>query len=309
MVVEHRGAIVAEYYAAGFGPDSTHLLMSVSKSLCSITVAALIDDGLIDPARTAETYVPELVGSAYGDATVRELLDMTAAADYSEDYTDSSSEVQAQDRAAGWRTPITGDASDTYEFLSRLRRSREHGEKFEYCSATTDALGWIIEAVTGLRYAEVLSDRLWSRLGASADARIAVDRGGCAIANAGISCTARDLARVGRLMLGGGQIDGRRVISERWVAETMAGGDHEKWLGCAKIAVFPGGSYRNQWWSTGNARGNVYAVGIHGQYIWLDPSTDTVITKFSTAPAPTSMDDTRAHAALFEGISRALEGR
>lgn len=306
LVVERGGQVISEYYAPGFEPEQTHLLMSVSKSLCAIVVGAIADEGLIDPHRRVDSYIPALAGSAYGDATVQQLLDMTAAADYSEEYTDSESEVQLQDRAAGWRTTRDGDPADIYEFLTTLRRSRPHGEVFQYCSAATDALGWLLEAVTGKRYSEVLSERLWSRLGAEQEARIAIDRGGCAVANAGISCTARDLVRVGRLMLGGGVIEGRRVVSEQWVASTMAGGDPAKWQSI-KRAVHPHGSYRNQWWVTGNERGNVYAVGIHGQYIWLDPVADTVIVKYSTSPAPVTLEEARLHSDLFIEIAEAVE--
>ncbi len=299
LLVERGGEVLGEWYAAGFGPERTHLLMSVSKSLCGIVLGALIDEGLVDPAQTADRYVPALAGAAYGDATVQQLLDMVAAADYSEDYVDPRSEVQAHDRAARWREPLPGDPEDTFAFLTRLTRSHPHGERFQYCSAVTDTLGWVVEAVTGNRYADELSNRLWSRLGADHDARVSVDRGGCAIANGGVSCTARDLARVGRLMLGGGSIDGRRVVSERWVRQTLDGGDPALAAASPNRAVLPGLSYRNQWWSAGNERGNVYGVGIHGQYLWLDPLSDTVIVKFSTLPEPVGAEALRAHVELF----------
>ncbi|KZE91550.1 serine hydrolase domain-containing protein [Microbacterium sp. TNHR37B] len=302
ILVERGGRVVGEWYAEGFGPDRTHLLMSVSKSLCGIVVGALADEGLIDLSRRAEVYVPVLAGSAYGDATVQQLMDMVAAADYSEDYTDPRAEVQAHDRAARWRTPHDDDADDTFAFLARLTRSRDHGLRFQYCSAVTDTLGWIIEVVTGQRYADVLSERLWSRLGAEHDARVSVDRGGCALANGGVSCTLRDLARVGRLMLGGGEIDGRRIVSEEWVRQTLAGGDPALAADSPNRAVFPEVSYRNQWWATGNERGNVYAIGIHGEYLWLDPLTDTLVAKFSTQPAPVGTASLRAHAELFADL-------
>jgi len=313
LLVERGGRVIGEWYADGFGPHRTHLLMSVSKSLCGILVGALLDEGLLDPQTEAARYVPRLAGSAYGDATIQQLLDMVAAADYSEDYTDPASEVQAHDRAANWRTPRPGDPVDTFAFIAGLTRSREHGERFQYCSAVTDTLGWIVEAVTGNRYADELSDRLWSKLGADHDARVSVDRGGCALANGGVSCTARDLARVGRLMLNGGTAAGdpaagiegagaQRIVSEAWVRQTLDGGDPALAAASANRAVFPGLSYRNQWWSTGNERGNVYAVGIHGQYVWLDPLTDTVIVKFSTLPDPVRTVDLQAHVELFSDV-------
>lgn len=157
-------------------------------------------------------------------------------------------------------------------------------------------------SVTGKRYAEVLSERLWSRIGAEHDARVSVDRGGCALANGGVSCTARDLAKVGRLMLDGGTVGSTRVVSAGFVAETLAGGDPELARAVVTRDVFPEISYRNQWWSSGTERGNVYGVGIHGQYLWLDPKTDTVIVKFSTLAAPVAVSATRDAAELFGDI-------
>lgn len=302
LLVERGGRVLGEWYADGFGPERTHLLMSVSKSLCGIVIGSLIDEGRIDPDAAAGRYVPELAGSAYADATVQQLLDMVAAADYSEDYTDPRSEVQAHDRAARWREPLPGDPPDTFSFIAGLTRSGEHGERFQYCSAVTDTLGWIIESVTGRRYADELSNRLWSKLGADRDARISVDRGGCALANGGVSCTIRDLARVGRLMLDGGAVGGTRVVSERWVRQTLAGGDPALAAASVNRTVFPNLSYRNQWWSTGNERGSIYAIGIHGQYIWLDPLSDTVIVKFSTLPDPVGVGALRSHAELFADV-------
>lgn len=199
-----RGSeVVAEYYRAGFSPDDRHLLMSVSKSLCGTVVGALVDAGRIDPARPVTDYVPELAGSVYDGPSVQHVLDMQIGIDYNEDYVDAASEVQTHDRSAGWRTRRDGDPADTYEFLSTLRGDGSTGV-FQYCSANTDVLAWVVERVTGLRYAEALSTRLWSKLGADRDATITVDPAGFGSANGGVSCTARDLARVGRMMLDGG---------------------------------------------------------------------------------------------------------
>ncbi|MGO2745305.1 serine hydrolase domain-containing protein [Microbacterium sp.] len=307
FVVAGGGEVIAEYYRPGFAPDDRHLLMSVSKSICGLTLATLIDDGAVDPHEPVVRYLPELADSAYGDVTVQHVLDMTVSVDYDENYRDPDSEVRAQDRIAGWRTARDGDPADTYAFLRSLRSAGEPGQRFQYCSADTDVLAWLIEAVTGQRYAEVVSERVWQRLGCDDDASITVDPVGFAFANGGISCTARDLARVGELMLSGGARNGEQVISSSWVRQTLSGGDAELARGLAIQQTHRNASYRNQWWSTGNARGNVYAVGIHGQYIWLDPSTGSVIVKLSSCPEPVTTEWNDIHAGLFADICVALE--
>lgn len=276
--------VVAEYYRAGFAPRDRHLIMSVSKSLCGLVIGTLVDDGLLEPERPITDYVPELAGSVYDGPTVQHALDMVIAIDYDENYIDPESEVQTHDRSSGWRIRRADDPADTYAFLTTLRGDGSVGT-FQYCSANTDVLAWIVERVTGRRYAEALSERLWSRLGADRDATITVDPAGFGFANGGVSCTARDLARVGRLVLDGGVGATGRIISQRWADALLGGGDPSAMAGGFSEA-FPGASYTRQWWCLGNDRGNISGLGIHGQNLWLDPLTDSVIVKLSTWPDP-----------------------
>nr|3VWR_A Chain A, 6-aminohexanoate-dimer hydrolase [synthetic construct] len=298
--------VVAEYYRAGFAPDDRHLLMAVSKSLCGTVVGALVDEGRIDPAQPVTEYVPELAGSVYDGPSVLQVLDMQISIDYNEDYVDPASEVQTHDRSAGWGTRRHGDPADTYEFLTTLRGDGSTGE-FQYCSANTDVLAWIVERVTGLRYVEALSTYLWAKLDADRDATITVDTTGFGFANGGVSCTARDLARVGRMMLDGGVAPGGRVVSEDWVRRVLAGGSHEAMTDKGFTNTFPDGSYTRQWWCTGNERGNVSGIGIHGQNLWLDPLTDSVIVKLSSWPDPYTEHWHRLQNGILLDVSRALD--
>lgn len=295
--------VIAEYYRPGFAPHDPHLLMSVSKSLCGIIVGALVGDGRIDPSQMVTRYVPELAGSVYEGATVQQVLDMQVSIDYREDYADPDSEVQAHDRSAGWRHRREGDPADTYEFLTMLR-GRGAFEGFQYCSANTDVLAWVVERASGLRYVEALSIYLWSKLGADHDATISVDSTGFGFANAAISCTARDLARVGRMMLDGGEAPGGRIVPQDWVERVFAGGDPK----AMDQRVMPGGSYTRQWWCFGNERGNVSAIGIHGQNLWLDPRSDSVIVKLSSWPEADAAEWHGMQNELLHDVTAALDG-
>nr|2ZM9_A Chain A, 6-aminohexanoate-dimer hydrolase [Flavobacterium sp.] len=298
--------VVAEYYRAGFAPDDRHLLMAVSKSLCGTVVGVLVDEGRIDPAQPVTEYVPELAGSVYDGPSVLQVLDMQISIDYNEDYVDPASEVQTHGRSAGWSTRRHGDPADTYEFLTTLRGDGSTGE-FQYCSANTDVLAWIVERVTGLRYVEALSTYLWAKLDADRDATITVDTTGFGCAHGGVSCTARDLARVGRMMLDGGVAPRGRVVSEDWVRRVLAGGSHEAMTDKGFTNTFPDGSYTRQWWCTGNERANVSGIGIHGQNLWLDPLTDSVIVKLSSWPDPYTEHWHRLQNGILLDVSRALD--
>jgi CubicO group peptidase (beta-lactamase class C family) len=87
----------------------------------------------------------------------------------------------------------------------------------------------------------------------------------------------------------------------------MRGGDPQLARGTGYQQVHPNGSYRNQWWVPGDSRGTVYAAGIHGQFIWIDPVSDTVIAKFSSCPQPVALELSRAHAEGFKQMVSILE--
>lgn len=304
LIVEQGGRVRGEWFAAGFSTTSPHLIMSVSKSLCSLVVGIVADESGLDLERSVGSILPSLRASAFGDATVRHLLDMTVGIAYDEVYADPDSSVAMHDRAAGWLDRRPDDPRDLGEYLALLERRGEHGERFLYCSANTDVLAWVVEAVAGDRYPSLLSRLLWSQLGCEADASITVDASGFAYANGGVSARPADLVRVGRLMLDRGSAGGRQVVPSTWIDDVAAGGDPTKMADSGLAALYAAPSYRGQWWHTGNDHGSYFAVGIHGQYIWVDPVTDTVIVKASWWP--NALDDAmRAqHLRMFERLSR-----
>lgn len=305
LLVVRGGEVCAQWYAPGCGPDDLHLVMSVSKSLCGLVAGSLVMDGLWSLEDPVVSFVPELSEGAYARATIADLLDMTVSVDYDEDYLNPRSALQRHDRSSGWRTPRPGDPADTPSFLRTLTGAGPQG-RFQYCSATTDVLAWAIERATGARYVDQLADRLWSRLRPDQDAMVTVDRSGFAHADGGISCTARDLARVGELMLARGRAPDGRVVTADWVESILGGGDPQAMGDAGWTSVYPRGSYARQWWCTGTARGNVTALGIHGQHLWLDPLTSSVIVKLSSSPQPDAEPDQRRQVQLMEDLTRAL---
>jgi len=306
FLVLRDGGILHERYFNGMRPESRHLLQSVSKSLCGVLAGALVESGAVDLGATVSTYVPELWDSAFGDATISQLLDMTAAVEFNEDYADPDSDVQAQDRAAGWRPRRIDDPESSYAFLGTLRSSGGHGRSFQYCSATTDALAWVLERATGRRYPELLSDELWSRIGAEHDAFVTVDEAGFALANGGVSVSLRDLARFGHLVLSGGSVGEHRACSADWIAGIRAGADPKLMKGTAFAEEFPQGSYRAQWWVTGGETDAIEGRGIFGQYLWIDPAANVVIAKLSSLPAALAPGVTAAHHRAFASVVEAV---
>lgn len=310
IVVLKDGIVQFERYLNGMVPGTKHLLMSVSKSLTGLLAGILEGQGRLDVDAPVPIYVPELAESAYGDATVQQVLDMQVSVVFSEDYEDPISEVQMQDRVAGWRPRLPDDPADGFAMLPGLRKAdgTGHGRVFQYCSATTDVLGWILERAGGAPFADLMGRELWGALGMEHDACITVDAGDFPFANGGICVTLRDLARIGQMTLDDGWSNGRQIVPGSWIDDTRFGGDNAAWLRSDTSAkdAFPHGAYRNKWWIANDDHGSFYATGIHGQHLWIDPATRVVIAKLSTHPAPVDralFDDTLQ---AFAAVSREL---
>jgi hypothetical protein len=167
----------------------------------------------------------------------------------------------------------------------------EHGSEFQYCSATTDVLAWLISHVIGMSYSKLLEIELWIPMGANQNAHITVDTEGLAVGNGGISCTTRDMALFGQLILNGGKAsNGMQVIPLSWIKQT-----------------YNGNQYKNQWWVNPNPKqpcsNEIHARGIYGQYLWIDQESSTVIAKFSSNPVARNTSKFNMHMALFRSIS------
>lgn len=304
LIVVRGREIVLERYLNGMTPSTRHLLQSVTKSLCAAVVGRFVGRGEIDVSRPVGHYVPELLGSAYGDATVQQTLDMAVAVAYDETYDDLASDVNTHDRVSGWKHRRDDDPDGIEAFLRTLPATGEHGRTWLYCSANTDVLAWVLERVSGRRFSELLSTELWSRMGAEHDAFITVDGHGFSLASGGGCVTLRDLARFGRLLLDGGVgPTGEQVIPLAWVDEMLRGRDPG--LDVTEMApVLADASYRNQFWHTGDEHGCAFGIGIFGQFVWVNPATDTVVAKLSTLDEADAEAPFTAHMALLDRLSR-----
>lgn len=310
IVVLHKGKIVYEKYTGVMTPHTAHMAMSVTKSVFGLLGAMLVHEGKIDENALVTQYVPELKDSAYGDATVRQVLDMTIGVKYSEVYADPKAEIWDHVRANGVlpKPPgYTGPAS-SYAFLQGLKKEGEHGQAFAYKTVNSDVLGWIIKRATGKGVGELLSERIWQKLGAEENAYMLVDPEGVDFAGGGLNASTRDLARFGEMMRLGGQYNGQQIVPKAVVDDIQRGGkksDFEK----AGYKTLPGGSYRNMWWVLHNEDGAYAARGIHGQTIYIDPKAEMVIARFASFPMaanafndPTSLPAYQALATHLMGL-------
>lgn len=302
VLVVHKGAIVYERYLGVTRRDTPHIAFSVTKSFVGTLAEMLIAEGRLDAQAPIGDLIPELARSGFADATLRQVMDMTTALDFSEEYTDPNSGIGAMSNALGLtpRAPGYSGAGDVYAYLPTIPKAGEHGERFTYRTCNTEVLGWLVARTEGKRLDAVLSERIWAPLGMEQDADFLIDSTGMPFAGGGLNPVLRDMARFGETMRCDGHGNGGQAIAQPAVASIKAGGSAAAFAP-AGYEWIPGGSYNSQWWSMGGNHGAFSARGIHGQAIWVDPVAEVTIARFGSHPIaangafdPTSLPAYRA---------------
>jgi CubicO group peptidase (beta-lactamase class C family) len=309
FLVLHGGRVAHEHYGPGMTPATTHLLQSVSKSIAGTVAGVLAGRGLIDPEAPVTRYVEELAGTSFEGATVRHVLDMRTGTAYDETYDAPASDVYLTEVLAGWRPAAAAlPVANVYEQIAALTNARPHGEVFDYRSILTELLAWVMERASGVRYPELVSETLWSRIGAEQDADITI-RHGVALPDGGICATLRDMARFALLQLRDGRVGEEQVVPPEWLLDTRHGDQSaiDAYARAEGLDAHPGQMYRNQWWVL--ERDTAYsALGIHGQMVYVNLPADVACVKLSTWPTPLDESlETRCLTA-FAAIAEALAG-
>jgi CubicO group peptidase (beta-lactamase class C family) len=287
LAVMKAGKFVGDWFAPHMAFGARHIVFSISKSLTAILAGIVEGEGSLDPEAPVISYLPEASGSAYADATVRHVLDMTVSLDFEEAYLDPHGAFSRYRQAMLWNPGESGQG--LAEFLLTLQPlPAPHGETFRYRSPNSDMLGLIIERATGARVPDLMRDKLWRPLGVRSE----------------ISITPRDLARVGEMMRQGGTAQGRRIVAEAWIRDTTEAGSFDTWRRGDFARLFPHGRYRNKWYQTG--KGAYCGIGIHGQWLFIDPALKTVIVKMSSQPLPGDEAMDVENVAFFEALAERL---
>ncbi|TPI25484.1 serine hydrolase [Mesorhizobium sp. B3-1-6] len=286
LTILKAGKLIGDWSAPHMPFGARHIIFSISKSVTALLAGILEGERVFDPSAPVTEYIPEAWGSAYGDASVRNVLDMTVSLDFEEAYLDPESAFARYRRSTLWNPG--GGSESLAAFLMTIQRLAEpHGQTYRYRSPNSDVLGILVERASGMRVSQLLSEKLWQPLGAASEMSVTVDMEGTARTAGGMSMTPRDLARVGEMMRQGGTVNGRRIVPEAWVRDTVAtGGSHEAWQRGTMAFLFPKGRYRNKWYQTGNDSGAFCGIGIHGQWLYVNPKAEVVIAKMSSQPEP-----------------------
>jgi CubicO group peptidase (beta-lactamase class C family) len=273
LLVMKDGRIVAEIYRNNSNERTHFMGWSMTKSITSMLIGCALAEGRIksldDPI---DTYLPELKQGGYRSVTIRQILQMRSGVDYEERYDFEHPGTAATNHI----NALVKNVARFADAARTIRRANPPGAVFQYKTLDTAVLGWLIERVSGMSVAAYTAQKLWEPLGMDADGFYIMDGApgvGREFSGAGFNATLRDWARIGLTMMNGGTGNGHRILSPQWVAQASAPAAPED----------ARGGYGFQWWTMPGS--DAYsAIGLQGQYVFVDPKTRTVVVKLSYFP-------------------------
>jgi CubicO group peptidase (beta-lactamase class C family) len=277
LLIVKKGQLVTEIYRNKTDASTHFVSFSMAKSITSTLIGLAVADGHIHSIDDAIVrYVPELKGSAYDGVTIRQALMMRSGADFEERYDFDHPGLAS----AAFEESLVQNRVRFASFAKVLTRAHEPGTHFNYSTIETCVLGWVLERATQRTISQYMSDRLWKPAGMESYGFWILDGSppaGREFNGAGFNAIARDYARFGLIMLHEGKAGNRQIVPQDWVKTATAPRETE--------ALGPGSplGYRYQWWTIAGTDAYL-ALGLQGQFIYVDPSTDTVVVKLSYFP-------------------------
>ena len=280
LVILEHGNIAYEGYWNGLSAQQRQFAFSVAKSITSVMVGFAIDDGLIENVNDPVVkYLPNFRDSAWDQATIANMLEMSSGVDFDEDYARTDTDIARFHKGYLFDKP-------TEPFLLALSSKHAPGIKQGYNSMETQMVGMLLSAVLDDKsISEYMHEKLWQPLGAQDDATWTTDITGQEITIGGLSMSLRDLAKVGQLMLQRGQWHGQQLLSESWILESTTPIKPYQLSGRNNPLSEKPFGYGYLWWTPVDPNGReFYASGLHGQYLFVNEPANLVVALYSANP-------------------------
>ena len=306
--ISHKGKTIYTWHSDYCSSTTPHIIFSVSKSLTALLIGCVIDEGLLSEETLVSQIIPETKGSAFEDASVRNLLDMSVSSNFIEDYEATSGIFLDYRQSTGWNPQDIDDTSHLKSFLLSLKKNtHKHGEKFEYHSTNTDMLGIIIEKCTSKKYAQYFFEKLMRPLGAQDDAYVTLDRMGTSRSAGGVCISASDIMGICEMVrCYGKNSQGEQVFPENWIKDILNSDSNKKFSLDGHYDIFPEGLYRSKWYRPYTSRNVLFGLGIHGQWIWIDFDKELSFVCLSSEPKPIMKNNIEQMSDIFSQITNQL---
>jgi CubicO group peptidase (beta-lactamase class C family) len=299
LLVLDRGTVVHEWYADGLDADTRFLGASMTKSVLAHLIGRAARASALALTDAVTGHVPELTGTGYEGTTVLDLLTMTTGVDWVEDHRDP-------DNPASRLLACFTTGADSRALLRRVGPGVQPGTRFSYCTADSQVLDWVRERATGLSFADDVA-RLWTDLGCTRDACVAVDGTGVALAGGGLAATARDWARVARLAVDGCSERGERLLEREWVEAAARPAYPFLAVGRLPSSITTHAGFGYHWWPMDDSGRRLTADGSRGQLACADRSTGAVVVKTSHWPYGDVLVDRQARDLSYLGLHALLD--
>jgi CubicO group peptidase (beta-lactamase class C family) len=300
LLVLQDGKRVFESYRQGHEATAVHISWSLAKSMISAMIGIAIEEGRIkDVADPVERYAPTLKGTAYEGVALRDVLHMSSGVYFNENYDDSGSDVVQLARRAAFSGSFN-------EYAGALVRDIAPGTLRRYSSYDTQVLAMVLQGATGLSVREWMQHKLWQPMGAEQAGFWIVDGQGMEMGFGGFNASLRDYGRFGQLYLNRGAREGVQVVPAQWVDASLTMNAPHLTPGVSRFSDSALG-YGYQWWIPDDPARDYMGIGVYNQFIFVSPSTGTVIVKNSANHKYTSDDYelTMQHVAFFRAVAQA----
>lgn len=274
LLVLKGNTLTYENYFQGTSDKDYRISWSTAKSFLSALFGVAVHEGAIKSIEESVTdYVPALKGTGYDGVRIKDVLQMSSGVYFNEDYYDFDSDINRFGR-----TFALGGSLD--EFAGTLDRGREPGTHLHYVSIDTHVLGMVMRAATGRSILNYFDEKLWSRIHPEASAYYIVDNKNEPMVLGGLNIRTRDFARFGQLYLNNGSWNGEQIIPSEWVQASITPDAPHLVPGERETSSINLG-YGYQWWIPEQADQEFMALGIYGQYIYVNQKAGVVIVKNS----------------------------
>ncbi len=286
---------VIKYEKYFFGGDENTLFSSNSmgKSFVSVLMGIAIGEGYVESVEDpVGKYIPEFAGTELENIPVRACLQMASGINFNED------------------TDMSGFSMRTLLGMPAMKVISKYGVQEEpytyrrYISINTEILGQVIKNATGRSLGEYMEEKLWKKIGAAHDAYWTLSNG-TELAMGGVSISLRDYGRFARLYLREGNYNGEQILSKEWVRDSLDISAEYSRPG-ANLDAYNAIGYGYQWWVPEGDKGEFMAIGVYGQWIYVNPSNQVIIVKTGADPNFMEKGYELKHVEFFRAVAEGI---
>ncbi len=282
--------IAFEEYYLGSDEKTRFSSNSLCKSFVSALVGLAIEDGFIDSVDdSVAKYIPEFENTEIEKVTIKNCLQMASGINFDEVADMNKISVPSM------------FGKNKMKSIAALGLVHEPGTNRTYSSINTDILGEVVANATGCTLSEYMSEKIWSEIGVEQDAYWTLS-GGKELANGGLHIALRDYARFARLYMDHGAFEGKQILPEQWIKDSIA--TNEAYLKAPHDGKpYEELGYGYQWWIPEGNEHEFTGIGVFGQWIYCNPTKKIIVVKTGADSGFEEDDKEKKSVAFFREIA------